>query len=48
MYGMHGKVLLVTGASTGIGRATAIKFASSGAHVALVARRDDQLAQVAH
>ena len=48
MYEMHGKVLLVTGASSGIGRATAIKFASAGAHVALVARRADQLAQVAH
>ncbi len=48
MYEMHGKVLLVTGASSGIGRATAIKFASAGAHVALVARRADQLALVAH
>jgi NAD(P)-dependent dehydrogenase (short-subunit alcohol dehydrogenase family) len=48
MVEMHGKVLLVTGASSGIGRATALQFASAGAHVALVARRADQLAQVAH
>ncbi|MGB5078506.1 MAG: SDR family NAD(P)-dependent oxidoreductase, partial [Sphingorhabdus sp.] len=32
-YGFDGKVALVTGASGGIGRATAIAFASSGAAV---------------
>lgn len=43
---MTGKVALITGASSGIGRATAIKFASEGCQVALVARRGDQLAEV--
>ena len=32
-YGFDGKVALVTGASGGIGRATAVAFASSGASV---------------
>ncbi len=45
---MKGKVVLVTGASSGIGRAAAAKFASEGAKVALVARRADVLTVVAH
>ncbi len=43
---MQGKVALITGASSGIGRATALKFASKGASVALVARRAEKLAEV--
>jgi NAD(P)-dependent dehydrogenase (short-subunit alcohol dehydrogenase family) len=43
---MQGKVALITGAGSGVGRATALKFASEGARVALVARRGDQLAGV--
>lgn len=38
---------LITGASSGIGRATALAFASSGIHVALVSRSVDQLKEVA-
>ncbi|RMF30307.1 MAG: glucose 1-dehydrogenase [Chloroflexi bacterium] len=46
MEEMQGKVALITGASSGIGRATALKFASEGASVALVARRAEKLAEV--
>lgn len=34
-FSMHGKVALVTGAASGIGRATALAFARAGARVAL-------------
>ncbi|MEV0587235.1 SDR family NAD(P)-dependent oxidoreductase [Nonomuraea sp. NPDC050310] len=41
------KVVLVTGASSGIGEATAREFARAGAKVALVARREDRLKSLA-
>jgi NAD(P)-dependent dehydrogenase (short-subunit alcohol dehydrogenase family) len=44
MPGMSGKVALVTGASSGIGRATAEAFAAKGTRVSLAARREDELA----
>lgn len=44
MTSMSGKVALVTGASSGIGRATAEAFVAKGARVALAARREDELA----
>lgn len=42
-----GKTVLVTGASQGIGRATAEAFLAAGARVALVARNAEKLAEVA-
>jgi len=47
MNELKNKATLITGASSGIGRATAVKFAQEGARVAIVARRGDVLAEVA-
>lgn len=43
MSGMHGKVALITGASSGIGRASAEAFAAQGAKIVVAARRQDEL-----
>jgi NAD(P)-dependent dehydrogenase (short-subunit alcohol dehydrogenase family) len=40
---VKGKVVLITGASSGIGRATALRVAEAGATVLLVSRREDEL-----
>src|SRR5579875_3799977 len=40
---LKGKVALITGASSGIGEATAIALAGAGAAVAIAARRADRL-----
>jgi NAD(P)-dependent dehydrogenase (short-subunit alcohol dehydrogenase family) len=45
---MTGKVALVTGGSSGIGRATALRFAREGARVVVTARRSDEGEQTAH
>jgi len=43
---MQGAVVLVTGASSGIGRVTARRFAQRGATVMAVARRETLLRQL--
>jgi NAD(P)-dependent dehydrogenase (short-subunit alcohol dehydrogenase family) len=43
---MQGKRVIVTGASSGIGRATAERFSSEGANVAIVGRRMKALEEV--
>ncbi len=44
---VRGSVVVITGASSGIGRATALLLARKGASLVLAARREDALAEVA-
>jgi NADP-dependent 3-hydroxy acid dehydrogenase YdfG len=41
--GLEGKIVAITGASAGVGRATAREFAARGADVGLIARGEDRL-----
>jgi len=45
--GLKGRVAVVSGASQGLGRATAFAFAAEGAHLALCARNSSTLERVA-
>lgn len=44
---IHGSRAIVTGASSGIGRAVSLELAHRGAEVVVVARREDRLGQLA-
>jgi 3-oxoacyl-[acyl-carrier protein] reductase len=46
MFSLNGKVALVTGASQGIGRETALALAEAGAKVAVAARSEEKLASL--
>ncbi len=45
LFGLNGKVALVTGAGSGIGQAIALALAEAGAAVLLVGRRQHALEQ---
>lgn len=47
MFNLHGRVAVVTGASSGLGRQMAIGFAKQGADLVIMARRKKRLEQVA-
>ena len=42
-FSLEGKTILITGASSGIGRATAIECSKLGAHVVITARNKNRL-----
>src|SRR3954468_21794072 len=44
---LHGKVIVITGASSGAGRATALEFAKHKTHLVLAARNIEALEQLA-
>ncbi|CAG2174724.1 unnamed protein product [Oppiella nova] len=46
-YNFSGKVVLITGSSSGIGAVTAVQFSRAGAHVVVTGRRADRVSEVA-
>ncbi len=47
-FSLDGKHVVVVGASSGIGRATAVRCAGAGARVSVCARREDRLQELVH
>jgi NADP-dependent 3-hydroxy acid dehydrogenase YdfG len=47
LFGLEGRVAIVTGASSGLGERLARLLAAAGARVAVAARRRDRLASLA-
>ncbi|MCM3666241.1 SDR family oxidoreductase [Mesobacillus subterraneus] len=47
MSAIKNKIVIITGASSGIGRATAMKLANEGAKIVLAARREELMQQLA-
>ena len=47
MFDLHGRVAVITGASTGLGRQYALALAGQGADIVIMARRVELLEQVA-
>lgn len=47
MFDLHGRNAVVTGASAGLGREIALALAGQGANVAILARRENKLEEVA-
>ena len=48
MFNLKGRNAVVTGASAGLGKEIAIAMAGQGANVAILARRENMLEEVAH
>ena len=46
-FNFSGKVVLITGSSSGIGAATAVQFSRAGANVVVTGRRADKVSEVA-
>lgn len=47
-FGIKEKVALITGGSKGIGKAAAVALAREGCHIAICARKEEELKQTAH